>query len=75
MQHSKETLRRDTFFQDNLRLYVNRATETFNMPLHSHEFIELAYVAEGKGFHHVGHEVQRIHKGQLYVRNISWGNL
>lgn len=71
MEQPKETLKRDSFFPDNLLLYVNRATETFNMPLHSHEFIELAYVAEGKGFHYVENEVQRIYKGQLYVLPIG----
>jgi AraC-like DNA-binding protein len=67
MEHSKQTLKGDSFFSDNLLLYVNRATETFQMPLHSHEFIELAYVAEGKGFHYIENEIQRIHKGQLHI--------
>ncbi|QGQ95049.1 AraC family transcriptional regulator [Paenibacillus psychroresistens] len=67
MKPSKETLKEDIFIKDQLLLYVNRATETFHMPLHSHEFIELAYVAEGKGFHYIENEVQRIHKGQLHV--------
>lgn len=67
MKQSKQTLKEHIFFQNNLHLFVNRATETFQMPFHSHEFIELAYVAEGKGFHYIDHEVQRIHKGQLHV--------
>jgi AraC-like DNA-binding protein len=67
MKHTKQTLTEDIFFQDNLHLFVNRATETFHMPFHSHEFIELAYVAEGKGFHYIDDEVQRIHKGQLHI--------
>jgi AraC-like DNA-binding protein len=67
LKHPKETLRRDHFFKNDLQLYVNRATESFNMQLHSHEFIELAYVAVGKGFHYIEDEVQRVHKGQLFV--------
>jgi AraC-like DNA-binding protein len=67
MEQAKRTLKKANFFQDNLLLYVNRVTEAFSLPLHSHEFIELAYVAEGKGFHYIENEVQRIHKGQLHV--------
>jgi AraC family transcriptional regulator, L-rhamnose operon transcriptional activator RhaR len=67
MKHAKETFKEESFFRDHLRLFVNRATETFQVPLHSHEFIELAYVAEGKGFHYIEDEVQRIHKGLLHV--------
>jgi AraC family L-rhamnose operon transcriptional activator RhaR len=67
MKQSKEMLKEEQFFDDNMLLFVNRATESFQMSLHSHEFIELAYVAEGKGFHHVENEVQSIHKGQLFM--------
>ncbi|KQX48823.1 MULTISPECIES: AraC family transcriptional regulator [unclassified Paenibacillus] len=67
MKPPKHILKEDHFFSSNLMLLVNRATETFNLPLHSHEFIELAYVAEGKGFHYIEDEIQRVHKGQLYV--------
>ncbi|GFZ93231.1 hypothetical protein GCM10008018_44500 [Paenibacillus marchantiophytorum] len=48
-------------------LYVNRVTETFRLSQHSHEFIELAYVGEGRGFHYIENEVHRAERGQLYV--------
>lgn len=67
MKHAKQTLKEISFFPNNLMIFVNRATETFHLPLHSHEFIELAYVAEGKGFHYIENEIQRTHKGQLHV--------
>jgi AraC family L-rhamnose operon transcriptional activator RhaR len=67
MKQSKEMLKEEQFFNNNLLLFVNRSTESFRMSLHSHEFIELAYVAEGKGFHHVKNEVQPIQKGQLFM--------
>jgi AraC-like DNA-binding protein len=66
MKRSGEKLEGD-FFPKNLHLYINRATETFQMPLHFHEFIELAYVAEGMGFHYIENDKQRVHKGQLFV--------
>jgi AraC family L-rhamnose operon transcriptional activator RhaR len=67
MKHSKETLKEINFFDKNLLIYVNRATESFDLSLHSHEFFELAFVAEGKGFHHAENDVQPIQKGQLIV--------
>ncbi len=44
---------------------VNRATESFELPLHNHEFIELTYIAEGEGFHHIDTQVIRVRKGDL----------
>ncbi|GGD76867.1 AraC family transcriptional regulator [Paenibacillus nasutitermitis] len=67
MEQVRQMFKEEGFFGDHLLLYVNRAVEDFILPLHSHEFIELAYVAEGKGFHYIEEEVQRIHRGQLHV--------
>ncbi|WP_409340612.1 helix-turn-helix domain-containing protein [Paenibacillus sp. MBLB4367] len=67
MQHPKHTLKADRFFPKHQMLYVNRVTETFRLSRHSHEFIELAYVGEGKGFHYIENKVHRAARGQLYV--------
>jgi AraC family L-rhamnose operon transcriptional activator RhaR len=61
-----ETHKGETYFLNDLLLYVNRATEDFNLPLHNHDFIEFAYIAEGNGFHHIEEEVREVRKGQLY---------
>ncbi|KWX70681.1 AraC family transcriptional regulator [Paenibacillus jilunlii] len=66
MNSANHTLKGESFFEKNLLLYVNRATETYQLPLHSHDFIELAFVAEGKGFHYIEQEVHHAFKGQLY---------
>lgn len=57
----------EQYLQKNDLVYVNRATENFQLPLHNHDFIELAYVAEGKGFHHIGEEVVPVYKGLLFI--------
>lgn len=58
----------EQYFQKNDDvIFVNRATENFQLPLHNHDFIELAYVAEGKGFHHIGEEVVPVYKGLLFI--------
>ncbi len=66
MNRPIETYRGETFFNNELLLYVNRASEDFNMPLHDHDFIEFAYIAEGGGFHHIGNEVHPVRKGQMF---------
>ncbi|MFC5404955.1 AraC family transcriptional regulator [Cohnella soli] len=65
MKRSFETLKSEHFFDEEFPLYVNRATETFQVPFHNHDFIEFAYVAEGSGFHHIDGEVSEAAKGQL----------
>ena len=60
------TLKGDYFFHHNRLVYVNRASEDFEVPVHDHDFIEFAFIAEGTGFHHVGGQVHPIHRGQLF---------
>lgn len=67
MKRSSQTLTADMLFKTNVHIFVNRALEDFDLPLHAHDFIEFAYVAEGRGFHHIEEEVQPVHKGQLFV--------
>lgn len=66
---SKHTLlyESEQYFQKSKFIFVNRAEEDFDLPLHNHVFIELAYVAEGKGFHHIGDEVVPVYKGMLFI--------
>ncbi|WP_405115202.1 helix-turn-helix transcriptional regulator [Paenibacillus sp. FSL K6-1217] len=66
MDSANHTLKGEYFFRDNLLLYVNRATESYDLPLHSHDFMELTFVAEGKGFHYIGQKAHPTGKGQLH---------
>jgi AraC-like DNA-binding protein len=56
----------DMFFGIDFPFYVNRAYETFNLHEHSHDFVEIAYVAEGKGFHYIGDRIVPVRKGDLF---------
>jgi AraC family L-rhamnose operon transcriptional activator RhaR len=67
MKHPSQTLTAKELFQTPFPIFINRVTEDFDLPLHSHDFIEFAYVAEGKGFHHIEDEVHPVYKGQLFV--------
>ena len=61
------TFKGDSFFSHDLLLFVNLADEDFNVPLHNHDFLEIAYVAEGSGFHHIDGQVEKVRKGDLYI--------
>lgn len=67
MRNPVTTFKGESFFPHDLLIYVNRSIEDFNVPLHNHDFVEIAYVAEGTGFHHVGGEVRKVRKGDMYV--------
>lgn len=71
MEKHKQMLRGEDLFVDGLGIYVNRAIETFHIGFHFHDFIEIAYVAEGKGFHHIGDEIKSVSKGDVFVLPIG----
>lgn len=65
MRRAVETLKSESFLGQDLLVFINRAAEDFTLPLHNHDFLEFAYVAEGVGFHHIGEEVHKVRKGEL----------
>lgn len=67
MKMSVELLKSESFLNLPLQLFVNRCSENFVMPFHTHDFIEYSYVAEGKGFHHIGDDIVPVNKGMLFV--------
>lgn len=67
MTKPRKLFKSESFFQNNLHLFVNRFSEDFNVPYHSHDFYEYCYVAEGKGFHHIANETIPVNKGMLFA--------
>ena len=67
MNQSSQLFKSEAFLQDNLHIFVNRYTEDFAVPFHEHDYIELCYVAEGRGFHHIGNDTISVSKGSLFV--------
>lgn len=55
------------YFIEDVPIYINRSKENFKMSFHSHDFCEIAYVAEGKGFHHIEQQTFPVSKGDLFV--------
>jgi AraC-like DNA-binding protein len=71
MKKTTETLRGNYFFKQDELIYVNRNDENFVGPFHDHDFLEIAYIVEGEGFHHIGESVQKVRKGELFYLPIG----
>jgi len=59
------------FFKEPLPFYVNRVAESFDLELHAHDFMEIAYIDEGAGFHYVNDERMPVSKGDLFLLPIG----
>lgn len=54
------------FFAPDLPIHVNRATESFRLREHIHDFVEISAVAEGEGEHYIGGTHFKVAKGDLF---------
>lgn len=54
------------YFVPELPIYVNRVHESFDMQQHTHDFIEISYVAEGSGSHYIDNVSMNVTKGDLF---------
>lgn len=75
MQRSAETYHGDGFFRQNQLLYVNRSSENFTVPFHNHDFLEIAFIAEGEGYHYAGDTVLKVRKGDLFYIPIGYSHV
>ncbi|MFC4597164.1 AraC family transcriptional regulator [Cohnella hongkongensis] len=46
---------------------ATRERERFSLPIHIHDFVEIQFVAEGKGFHYIGNERLYAEKGDFFI--------
>ncbi|GIP33319.1 AraC family transcriptional regulator [Paenibacillus sp. J2TS4] len=56
----------ELFFRESLPIYVNRVSESFQLAEHFHDFAEICYVAEGRGFHYIDNETLAVTAGDLF---------
>ncbi|MBD2862673.1 helix-turn-helix domain-containing protein [Paenibacillus oceani] len=54
------------YFGQDFPIFVNRSSEKFRLQEHSHDFVEITYVSEGKGFHYIGDRIVPVRKGDLF---------
>jgi AraC family L-rhamnose operon transcriptional activator RhaR len=61
----------ESFFKDNIPIYLNVATEQKRekCSFHKHDFIEIAYVNSGRGLHLVGDKEYPVSKGDISIIN------
>ncbi|MFD2328059.1 helix-turn-helix domain-containing protein [Cohnella sp. GCM10020058] len=55
------------FWQPEFPIAVTRERERFTLPIHIHDFVEIQFVAEGKGFHYIADERIYVEKGDLFI--------
>ncbi|THF84512.1 helix-turn-helix domain-containing protein [Cohnella fermenti] len=55
------------FFAESLPYYVNRVEESYGLHYHEHEFTEVCYVGEGRGYHHIEEETIPVSRGDLFI--------
>ncbi|MBP1996072.1 AraC family transcriptional regulator [Paenibacillus eucommiae] len=67
MNHLQLLLPGSLFWQPEFPMCVTREREFFSLAMHVHDFIEINYVAEGKGFHYIGEERLQVQRGDLFI--------
>jgi AraC family transcriptional regulator, L-rhamnose operon transcriptional activator RhaR len=64
-------LKGDYFFEPDLPIYLNRETESFELSQHTHDFVELSLVAEGRGYQYIDDQTLQVSKGDLFLLPIG----
>lgn len=59
------------YFRQGEAVFINSSTESAAPHPHTHDFIEIAYVAKGEGMHHIGNNCYPVSKGDLFVINFD----
>jgi AraC family L-rhamnose operon transcriptional activator RhaR len=67
MNRPYQMLKGEDYFPPGSSIFITRSIEHFEYPFHAHDFIEFAFVAEGRGFHHIEDKVYPVRSGQLFV--------
>ncbi|WP_409345921.1 helix-turn-helix domain-containing protein [Paenibacillus sp. MBLB4367] len=57
----------ERFFRGTLPIYVNRVEESYESSEHRHDFLEISYVSEGTGTHHVGDRALPVAQGDIFL--------
>jgi AraC family transcriptional regulator, L-rhamnose operon transcriptional activator RhaR len=55
------------YYDPQLPIFVNRAIESHELLEHRHDFLEVSYVSEGRGTHHVGQRSIHVSQGDVFL--------
>lgn len=61
----------ELLFRTGEDIFINKVPEIHAPHLHMHDFIEIAYVASGRGIHRVGENEYNVSKGDLFIINYN----
>lgn len=67
-EHGRHYSEKD-FFEPGEQIFINRVSEQSGPHIHSHDFIEIAFVASGRGIHTLDGVDYNVSKGDLFVIN------
>lgn len=59
------------FFDGSCPFYVNRVSESFELQIHTHEFMEICYIGEGSGTQYIGNTRIPVSRGDLFLLPIG----
>jgi AraC family L-rhamnose operon transcriptional activator RhaR len=54
-------------WEEELPLFINGGAYSYDLPMHTHDFVEIAYISEGRGIHYVGGDQIFVEPGDLFV--------
>jgi AraC-like DNA-binding protein len=66
-----QVLTGDRFFKPDFPIFLNRETESFKVKYHTHDFIEICLVEEGRGFQFIGDQTIPVQKGDIFLLPIG----
>lgn len=61
----------EQYFSTGYPIYINTYNEPADTHLHAHDFIEISYVASGRGIHVIGEKEYEVKKGDLFLINYN----
>lgn len=66
-------IKSQNYFNADIPFCINKCSydKYEDIRLHSHEFVEIAYVCSGKGIHVIGNQTYEVSKGDLYIINFE----
>lgn len=66
-----ETLHSDLFLRDRNDINVHKSYLDHDHYMHSHDFIEIAYISSGRGTHMIGDDHMRVSPGDIFILNTN----
>ncbi|MFD2114968.1 helix-turn-helix domain-containing protein [Paenibacillus yanchengensis] len=55
------------FFDPHFDIFINREVESFALLQHTHNFIEISYVEEGRGYHYIEDQMIPVKRGDIFI--------